>query len=158
MEDEQGPDALWPAQAWKCGECEDRAADGERRGSGQRDDAVVADQDTGGGKAVNREQRRHDAERRSDENDATVTSLHADRGECDRRESRDDCADSHTVEVHAVPKAVRVVPEQVQARNGHDGADQREILDHAIPVDSPHQMQIGSISTTVAPQKRETGY
>jgi len=136
-----------------CGRCspgsaeerEDSATHRQRERSGQRDDAVVADHHTGSGQTVNSEQRRHHGEGDADEHDASVLASHADDRQRHSRCRGHDGADPDTEEVHVRPQGVRVLPEEEEARPGHNGrrSDERQVLGHAIPRERPHQTQIG---------------
>jgi hypothetical protein len=91
------------------------------------------------------EERSHDGESRSNENDSSVLPSDADHGE---REGGSGChygADADADEVHVRSEVVRVVPEEGESRPGHErsGPEEREILDHAIARDWPHPTQIG---------------
>jgi len=145
LQGEQRSDALRPAKPGECRERKDGAADRQRERSGQRDHAVAADQHARRGQTVDGEQRRHDGESGSDEDDAPVTPSHADDRQGKRCDRRHDRADPDTDEVHIGSEAVCVLPEEVKACSGHHCAcaEQGQIVDHAIAGDWPHQRRIG---------------
>ena len=122
LQPQQRPHVRVPADRRRGGQRQHRAADRERGGAGEGDDAVVAGEEPRRGQPVNRQQRGHRREGGADQHGAAIAALHADNRQRHGGARGEPGADRDRQEVHRAVDLDLLGAEEVKDRDRADGA------------------------------------